>query len=134
MKTPVLQIIDNLNNLLDDTLSPHAVSFEFDKQAQKIRELKIKIKVTFTKSFYLDEELDNIHQKKIDKNTPFDVAASLRKQELELLKQKSNEPTAILKTEPSIFEYDQPHIVAYLNSSKRNQRLLAQLVNDYQIN
>jgi hypothetical protein len=134
MSAPIFKIVDVLNNLLRDTISPHEISFEFDKIFEVLQEFKLKIEIQFTQSYYLDEELNEVLIKKLSPTITFHEAADLRQVELQLLKEKANEPTATLKTEPSYFEYRAPNIIGFLNHTKANEKLLAQLIKDYQAN
>ena len=134
MNTEINKIIDKLNSFLDEKISPHTISFEFDKLSEILRKFKLNIQVNSTKSYYLDEELNSIIEKKFASTTPIEEALVLRQQELQMLKEKVNDQTAILKTEPSNFEYQEPFIVAYLNNSNPNEKLLTQLISDYQTN
>lgn len=123
----IKKVLIKLNNMLEDELSLQIISFEFDKVAELLKYLKIKIELHFTREYCFDEEINTILQMKRRCKTSRD-AINLKKKELELIKAKPNDETIIIRQEPSAFEYKKPNIIAYLNKKKTNEYLLAVLI------
>lgn len=124
-------IIQQLNNLLSENHSLHSISYQFDKVAEIIRELDLKIIIIESRQYYLNAELDLLHQKQ-NNATDFGEALYYYKKEKEILERKQRQEDAVLRSEPSFFVWRNNCLIGYLGS-KKNERLIQLLIEGYNL-
>jgi len=126
-------MMEELNNLLNESLSPHVVSFEFDKLAKNIMEQQLVITVVPCKSYYKNEKLQELleQKNKLWNNKQFAEAARVHQQLKHKLKELEKDDDTTIFTESSRFEKDENIITAYLDLSNPNLNLLKTLVENY---
>lgn len=128
-------IIIKLNQLLRQEINLHAISFEFDKLAQEIRILGLSFRIVPTLEYYLDEELTFLHHREkklvVEGNLP--LAIETKEKKLQLLKLKEQLESTTLNSEQSVFKYESGIIIAHLNKAFIAQRLLANLIDGYNL-
>jgi len=131
----ITQILAGLNRLLTEEMSLHTVSYEFDKLvAQDIRPLGLSFEVIPVIVYYLDSELTFALHKKIEafKTGDLQTALKFRAREKTLLIDKEGTEEAVLRKEPSCFEFTNERITAYLGRSEKD-RLLKCLIEGYNL-
>ena len=123
-------MIEELNKLLDEVMSPHVVSYKFDKLAQAIKEQQLTITVVPCKSYYNNNELQLLLERKNEfwDNKQYDKAANVHQQLKDQLKQLEGNEDTMLYYQPSRFERNENVIIGYLNMSRANQKLLKNLI------
>ena len=131
------ELVKALNNLFTFT-SLHVVSFEFHKILEEVPCQEIMpMKVIPSKHYYLDRTLLAILLKKEKAFKKFDLAeaAEYNKREKELLALKGDNEQTKLRTMPevSFFEHDNNCIIAHLSKNRQIDRLLANLIEYYNI-
>lgn len=131
----IIKIIAGLNNLINDEINLHTLSFEFDKLAQEIRPLGLFFRVIPTLEFYLDDELTFLHyqEKKLLTEGNLLLAIETRERKLQLLRLKNGDALKQLHREPSVFTCEQGVITARLNKGVIAERLLINLIDGYHL-
>lgn len=131
----IVKIVAGLNNLINDKMSLHTLSFEFDNLAQEIRPLGLLFRVIPTLEYYLDDELTFLHhrEKKLLAEGKLLLAIEIRKHKQQLLILKNGDALKQLHREPSVFTHEQGVIIARLNKSVIAERLLINLIDGYNL-
>ncbi|MCW3093353.1 MAG: hypothetical protein JWP81_4422 [Ferruginibacter sp.] len=129
------KILHDLNQLLEDGLSPHSISYQFEKIALVLSKENLHIEKTDCKDYYNDEELALILIMKNEAlaNAQFEQASKFLTIEKELLLEKGHNEYTTLKTEPYFFEYRQNGFLFHCNKRLENQRLIANLIEGYSL-
>ncbi len=131
------ELVKAFNNLFSLT-SLHVVSFEFHKilEDETWPEM-LPIKIIPSKYYYLDYTLTHILRKKEKafKNSEIEEALAYQKRENELLALKGINEQTKLRTMPeeSFFEHDGHSIIAHLSKPRLIDRLLANLIEYYNL-
>lgn len=128
-------IIKDLSNLLSDDLSPHFITHRFEKMIALLNKENVLIEKTDCKEYYEDGDLSLILLMKNDAlaNAQFELASKFCYLEKELRLEKGNNEFTQLKTEPFFFEYRSNRVIFHFNKNKENQRLIANLIEGYNI-
>ncbi|MEO5891963.1 MAG: hypothetical protein ABIQ31_17075 [Ferruginibacter sp.] len=128
-------ILSDLTKLLADDLSPHLISYQFEKMAVRLSKEKLYIERTDCKEYYEDDDLSLILLMKNEAlaNAQFELASKFLFLEKELLEEKGNNEYTRLKTEPFFFEYRGNTLIFHFNKKKENQRLIANLIEGYNL-
>jgi len=128
-------ILNDLTNLLSDDLTPHSISFRFEKMATVLHKENVPIEKVHCKEYYEDGDLSLILSMKNEAlaNAQFELASKFRLLEKELLEEKGNSEFTRLKTEPFFFEYRSNRVIFHFNKRKENQRLIANLIEGYNL-
>lgn len=131
----IATILAGLNNLINDELNLHTLSFEFDKLAQEIRPLGLFFRIIPTLEFYLDDELTFLHhqEKKLFAEGHLLQAIETRKRKRELLQLKEGAALKQLHREPSVFTHEQGVITARLSKTIVAERLIINLIDGYNL-
>lgn len=136
METEIVsRILNQLNELLAVGLSPHAISYQFEKTAVLLRKEKLLIKTTDCKDYYNDKDLALILSMKNEAlaNGQFEQALKFHFIELKLLAEKGQNEKTELKIEPFYFEFVENCFIFHFNKRKENQRLIANLIERYNL-
>ena len=129
MNDTIAKVIIELNSLIDDNLSPQAVSDRYDKINDRfLRPLAIKLKIRHTKEYAIDEELNSILEARRALKHDYRQSILLNEQQEKLLEEKGETEATLIRIEPSGFVYENFQIVAYLNPRNDNDVLLANLI------
>lgn len=128
-------ILNDLNTLLSDELSPHSITYRFKKAAMLLDKENVLIEKVDCKQYYEDRDLSLILLMKNEAlaNAQFELASKFCLLEKELLEQKGYTEFTQLKTEPFCFEYRSNRVIFHFNKHKENQRLIANLIEGYNI-
>lgn len=131
------ELVKALNNLFSFT-SLHVVSFEFHKILEEVPSQEIMPnKIIPSKHYYLDHSLHSIliKKEKAFKQSDIEAAAAYHKREKELIISKGTTEQTKLRTMPevSFFEHDNNSILAHLSKNRQIDRLLANLIEYYNI-
>lgn len=131
----ISKILNDLTQLLADDLSPHSISYQFEKIAAVLSKEKIRIERIDCKEYYQDGDLSLILLMKNQAlaNAQFEQASKFRFIEMELLIEKGDNEFTQLKTEPFYFEYRGTCIIFHFNKRKVNQRLIANLIEGFNL-
>ena len=134
MKTETIsQLLNSLTQLLADDLSPHSISYQFEKIVLFLRKENIRVENIDCKEYYEDGDLSLILLMKNEAlaNAQFEQASKFRFIESELLAEKGDNEFTQLKTGPSFFEKGNNCIFFHFNKRKQNERLIANLIEGY---
>ncbi|MEO7769365.1 MAG: hypothetical protein ABIS01_18170 [Ferruginibacter sp.] len=128
-------ILYDLTQLLGKDLSPHSVSYRFEKIASLLGRENLRIEKIDCREYYKDEELALILLMKNEAlaNGQFELASKFLYIEKELLSEKGDTEYTKLKTEPYFFEYRQNCFIFHCNKTHENQRLIANLIEGYKL-
>ena len=128
-------ILNNLTQLLLEDLSPHSISFRFNRIALLLNDAKLPIENKECKEYYDDHDLSLILGIKNEAlaNGQFEQASKFHLIELELLVEKGQNKFTELKIEPHFFEYKNNCLIFHFNRRKENQRLIANLIEGYNL-
>ncbi len=126
-------ILNDLNHLLADDIGPHSISYQFGKIAMVLNQENLHIEKMNCKEYYEDGDLSLILSMKNEalENSLFEQASKFCFIEKELLAEKGDNKFTQLKTEPGFFEYKGSVIIFHYNKGKENQRLIANLIEGY---
>lgn len=128
-------ILHDLTSLLADDLCPHSISHQFGRIATLLNKENLTIEKTDCKEYYDDGDLALILLMKNQAlaNAQFEQASKFHFIELELLVEKGDNEFTRLKTEKFFFEYKANRVVFHFNKRKENQRLIANLIEGYNL-
>lgn len=128
-------ILVDLTRLLDDNLTPHSISYQFENTAALLFRENLYIEKTDCKEYYEDGDLSLILSMKNEalENAQFELASKFHLLEKELLQEKGKTQFTELKTEPYHFEYKANRVIFHYNKKKENQRLIANLIEGYNL-
>lgn len=131
----ISKILNDLTQLLPDDLSLHSISYQFEKIADLLSKENLRIKKIDCKEYYEDGDLSLILLMKNEAlaNAQFEQASKFRFIEKELLVEKGNNEFTELKIEPFFFEYSNNCVIFHFNKRKENQRLIANLIEGYNL-
>ncbi len=126
-------ILNDLNHLLSDNIGPHSISYQFEKITTVLNQEDLSIEKMNCKEYYEDGDLSLILSMKNEAlaNGQFEQASKFCIIEKELLIEKGDTEFTQLKTEASLFEYRGSIIIFHYNKRKENQRLIANLIEGY---
>jgi hypothetical protein len=129
----ISRILNDLTKLLADDLSPHSISYQFEKVAAFLSNENLHIEMIDCKEYYEDGDLSFILLMKNEAlaNAQFELASKFRFLEKELQEEKGDNEYTKLKTEPFFFEYRGNRIIFHFSKRKENQRLIANLIERY---
>lgn len=136
METIILpQLLQQLEQLLDDDLSPHYITYQFQNIACMLIKECVRLENINCREYYDDEELSVILLMKDEAlaNGQFDQASKFRFIEKELLLEKGETEFTRLKTESAYFENNGRVISFHFNRLNQNQRLIANLIEGYNL-
>lgn len=131
----ISRILNDLTKLLADDISPHSISYQFTKISALLSKENLPIEKIDCKEYYDDGDLSLVLLMKNEAllNSQFELASKFRFIENELLAVKGNNLYTQLKTEPYFFEYRGNCIIFHFNKRKENQRLIANLIEGYNL-
>lgn len=136
METEIVsRILNQLNELLTTGMSPHAISLQFEKTAFLLRKEKQLIRTLDCREYYNDKDLALILSMKNEAlaNGQFEQALKFHFIESELRAEKGESEKTELKTEPFYFEFVENCFIFHFNKRKENQRLIANLIERYNL-
>ena len=129
MNDTISKVLIELNTLLDDSLSPEAVSNRYDKINDRfLRPLSIKIKIKHTKEYAIDEELNSILEARRALKLDYRQIMLLNEQQERLLEEKGETEATQIRIEPSGFVFEDSIIVVYLNTAYDHEALIGHLI------
>lgn len=132
MQNIISKLLIDLNNLLVKELSIHSVSYKFDLCSEIMRDNSIKVKIERTKYYYFDEQLNEVYQRwRSISFENYRERLAVFREYLELKDIKPKDENTVERIEPSLFEFVDPYIIAYLNPSVENEKLIIDLVKTY---
>lgn len=134
-KANISGLINDLNQLLIEGISPHTITYQFENIADILGKENLRIQHLYCKEYYDDEELSVILLMKNEAlaNAQFEQATKFKNLEQELLAYKGCTRLTLLKIEPSFFEQSNNCILFHFNKIKQNERLIANLIEGYNL-
>ena len=128
-------LINDLNQLLVEGMSPHTITYRFENIADTLGKENLRIQHLDCKEYYDDGELSVILLMKNEAlaNAQFEQATKFKNLEQELLAEKGNTGLTHLKIEPTFFEQNNNCILFHFNKTKQNERLIANLIEGYNL-
>lgn len=131
----ISKILKDFTQLLELEQSPRTISYQFDKIAAMLSAENIRIDRTECKEEYEDGDLSLILSMKNEAitNGQYELASKFHFLEMELLMEKGNTKLTQLKIEPFYFEFKNDCIFFHFNKRKESQRLIANLIEAYNI-
>lgn len=131
----ISNILHELSSLLAEQQDPRSITNQFNKIAQQLQHENLLIASIPCREYYEDADLALVLLMKNQAlaNAQFEQASKFRIMEKELLVEKGDSALTRLKTEPYFFEYNRQGIIFHCNRNMENQRLIANLIEGYNL-
>jgi hypothetical protein len=131
----ISKILNELNGLLADDLSPHSISLQFQKMTELLSNENLSLQLMNCREYYDDGDLSLVLLMKNEAlaNAQFELASKFGILEKELLEEKGDNEFTRLKTEPFFFEFRNNSIIFHFNKKQQNQRLIANMIEGHNL-